>query len=148
DRGQRVAGGEFDEQAAPHLGKRVARNNDAAVGPVRKVLNGLLDLGRVPHRRRDDLDAERRRGGIDGVEKDLGLWRCLRIEYHQDPLDARRDFLEQIEPLAGATKPCATGSATSTNTIGTPRATSRNAMRLVVEDERMTSGCRPTRSFA
>ncbi len=45
--------------------------------------------------------------------------------------------------LTLATKPCATGSETDTNTTGTVLVTCRIAVRLVVEAARITSGISP-----
>src|SRR5829696_4273818 len=51
-------------------------------------------------RRRDRLHVEVRRGSFEGVQKVFGISRRDRIKQDQDPIDVRRNLLEQLQPLA------------------------------------------------
>src|SRR6266436_484340 len=93
--------------------------------------------------------------------------RGVGIEDHRRPLDTGRDLREQLQPLAPidaselwkpvmlppgrerlATKPSPTGSDTIANTIGIVCVSRCNAAVTGVPNARITSGLRPTNSFA
>jgi len=40
-------------------------------------------------------------GSFEGVQPKLGICRRCRVEQEGDPVDARRNLLEQFQPLAG-----------------------------------------------
>jgi hypothetical protein len=86
-----------------------------------------------------------------------------RIEQQGDTVDARRNLLEPLQPLAGyraldisktcsvaarprqaRNKPLATGSATVPKMMGIVRGCCRSASVVDVVDERTTSGCDAT----
>ena len=53
------------------------------------------------NRRYDRLYREGRSGGFEGVQVKFGKRRRCRVEQESDPGDARRDLLEQPQPLTG-----------------------------------------------
>ena len=54
----------------------------------------------LSNRRDDRLHGEGGSGGLEGVQIDFS-WRGSRIEQEGDPVDARRNLLEQLQPLSG-----------------------------------------------
>ena len=99
-----------------------------------------FELGRVANRCGDRLHCEGRSGGFEGVQIIFEMWRRYRVEQEGDPGDARRNLLEQFQPLAAivgsilvkpvtlppgrgklATKPLPTGSATIAKMMGMVR---------------------------
>jgi hypothetical protein len=61
--------------------------------------NGL-ELQRIVEGRRDRLHAEGRSGGFERAQVIFEVWRCGRVEQERDPVHARRNLLEQLQPLA------------------------------------------------
>src|SRR5215475_8964503 len=59
-----------------------------------------LELQRIVERRSNRLHAEGRSGGFERAEVIFEVWRCGRVEQEGDPVYARRNLLEQLQPLA------------------------------------------------
>ena len=62
--------------------------------------NDRFELGHVANRGCDRLHCEGRSGSFDGVQEILGIWRHCRVEQHRGSGNARRNLLEQLQPLA------------------------------------------------
>src|SRR5215467_10180896 len=63
--------------------------------------NDGLELRNIVERRRNRLRAERRSDGYGRAQVIFEVWRCGRVEQEADPLHARSNLLEQLQPLAG-----------------------------------------------
>ena len=59
----------------------------------------------------DHLEAERCSGSFKWVKVNVAIWRRCGIEQAGDPVDARCDLLEQLQPLSGETVAIAQGDA-------------------------------------
>jgi hypothetical protein len=81
------------------LRREAAVEASAASGAAASVAG--FELGCVVNRCRDPLHCEGWSGGLEGVQKIFGIWRRCRVEQEGDPVNARRDLLEQLQPLAG-----------------------------------------------
>ena len=62
--------------------------------------NNGVELGHVANRCGDRLHCEGGGGGFEGVQVIFGICRRCRVEQEGDPVDARRNLLEQLQPLA------------------------------------------------
>src|SRR5439155_14848264 len=99
DCGQSMPSGQRNDQIAVRGRRRTARDNKTTIRALRESRDGTLDLRGIPHIDGTQLDAERRRHGLDGAEltgsgRDAGIAkdRCARY--------ARCDLLENLQELA------------------------------------------------
>src|SRR5262249_28178532 len=76
-------------------------HDKAATGLICLGGNDGFERGRVVNRRCDRLYCEGRSGGSEGVQVIFGKRSRYRVEQEGDPDDARRDLLEQPQPLPG-----------------------------------------------
>ena len=79
--------------------RRARRHDQTAIPGALEGRDGSLDLGRVAHVDRAQLNAERRRRGLDRTEL-TGPGGYGGIAKNGHSLHARRDLLEQLQPLS------------------------------------------------
>ena len=78
----------------------IRHHDQAAIRRACLCGNDGVELGPIANRCGDRLHCERRSGGFEGVQIIFEMWRRYRVEQEGDPGDARRDLLEQLQPLA------------------------------------------------
>src|SRR5262245_23936910 len=162
DRRQAMAGRQVDDQAAAQIGEAVSGQNQAAVRRACETLESGFDVGGGANRtttactpcdgaaasidRMKNLDC----GDVSGLNMTPTRERpgaiSLSSSSHLPPTE-NSNMLNPVRLPPGrvtfVTKPCSSGSETCTNTTGTVLVACWIAMRLVVEEARITSGVRP-----
>ena len=98
DRRQTMTGRQRDDQVAMNYRQRARRHDQAVIRPAREGRDGALDLAGVVHINRVQLDAKRRRHGLDGAELAdpagvAGIPKDRHARY------AWRDLFEQLQPF-------------------------------------------------
>ena len=109
-----------------------------------------FELGHVVNRRNDRLHGEGRSSSLKGFRK-YEIWRRCRVEQESDPVDVRRNLLEQLQPLAGhrglekdetsdiAARPRKARDKATADRIGNGRENDGNSARLL--QQRRSGGC-------
>src|SRR5262249_5476278 len=73
----------------------------AAIRVARLCCKDGLDIGAVVNWRGDRLHSESQSGGFEWLQVNVEVGRRCRVEQEGHPRDARRNLLEQLQPLAG-----------------------------------------------
>ena len=150
-----VTGSQRSDLCAP-VGHEGIRNHH-------KTANRGFEFGRIAHRHGDRLHGESSRRRPERAKINFRVGCGCRIEQQGDTVDARRNLLEPLQPLAGyraldisktcgvaarprqaRNKPLPTGSATVPKMMGIVRVCCSSASVVDVVDERTTSGCDAT----
>src|SRR5262249_13697247 len=79
----------------------IRHHDQAAIRLACVYANDGCEFGGVTDGRRDRLHCERLCRGFEGLQPIFGIWRRCGVEQESDPGDARRNLLEQFQPLAG-----------------------------------------------
>ena len=123
-------------------------HDQAPIRRARVCGNDGFELGRVVNRCGARLHCEERGGGFEGVQLIFGVWRRYRVE-QDGPLDARRNLLEQLQPLAGhrrlhirkasdvAARPRKARDEAAADRIGKSRENDRDGARLLQQSRRV-----------
>jgi hypothetical protein len=162
---------EGEDEADPKAGSISFVSPVALCAPVghegirnhHKTANRGFEFGRIAHRHGDRLHGESSSSRPERAKINFRVGCGCRIEQQGDTVDARRNLLEPLQPLAGyraldisktcsvaarpqqaRNKPLATGSATVPKMMGIVRGCCRSASVVDVVDERTTSGCDAT----
>src|SRR5271165_4885830 len=75
--------------------------DEATIRSARLCGKDGFELGPVMNRCGDRLQPEGRSGTSEWVEVIVDIWRRRRIKQQGGPLEARRNLLEKLKPLAG-----------------------------------------------
>ncbi len=100
DGGETVAGRQRCDLRVMDGREGLGHHDQATVRLVCLCGNDGLELGTVAHRGCDRFQCEGPSGGFEGVQEIFGKWRGCRVEQERDPVDARRNLLEQLHPLS------------------------------------------------
>src|SRR4029450_1956573 len=98
DRWQAMPGCERDDEIAMGDGRDIRRKDQAAIGP-RERLDCALDIGGGFDVTSHHFDREGRRNRLRSSQKVIESSR-LAVPYEGSARDARRDLLEQRQPLS------------------------------------------------
>src|SRR5262245_64509991 len=77
--------------------KRATRLDQSAIRRAGKGRNGALDLARLAHVDRPQLDTHRRRYGLEGAELTSPRVGCIPEDSHT--LHSRSDLFQQLQPF-------------------------------------------------
>src|SRR6516164_6801085 len=78
----------------------IRHHDQATIRPASLCGNDAFELGRVANRCSDRLHGEGRSGGFEGSQPIFEICRRCWVEQEGYPVDARRNLLEQLQPLA------------------------------------------------
>ena len=144
DRGQPVLLRQRDDPLTASRGTAAGQHDQPAVRPSRQGFDRSLDLGGAAHARAGQFNAERRQGRLD-CRQMANRRRIVGIIDDGDTLHARRNLLEQLQPLhrkpklvlgeAGdvAAGPGQAGDKAKPNRVGDLRKHDRNVARCPLQ---------------
>src|SRR5216684_388650 len=101
DSRQIVASSQRDNLCAMDIQETIRHHDQATIQPASLCGNDGFEVGLVVNRCGDRLECEGCSGGFEWVQVNVPVWRRCRIEQESGPVDAWRNLLEQLQPLAG-----------------------------------------------